>query len=92
MTEDLPPPALPLPSIVAEHQGSEAAAAAAPSSQAKKKKGFKKCNSLALPKGMEKFMESIKAPMQDMESMMAEDQQADLTEHVERQRFHNVGF
>lgn len=37
-------------------------------------------------------MENIKAPMQEMKSMMAEDQQADVTEYVERQRFHNVGF
>lgn len=58
----------------------------------KKKKGFKKCNSLALPKGMEKLMETIRAPMQDMKSMMTEDQEAVVEDHTAQQQFHNVGF
>jgi hypothetical protein len=56
------------------------------------KKGFKKCNAVALPKGTEKLIESLQGPMQEIKTMMQEDQQI-VTEDVKAQNvFHSISF
>lgn len=58
----------------------------------KGKKGFKRCTDLALPKGMEKLMENLQAPMKEMKAMMTDDQQIVEEEQSAQQGFHNVSF
>ena len=60
-----------------------------PVPQKKTKKGFKKCTSLALPKGMDKLMENIKVPMQDIQAMMKDDEEALHEDRKAQQAFHS---
>lgn len=63
-----------------------------PTEPRKGKKGFKRCTDLALPKGMEKLMENLQAPMKEMKAMMSDEQQIVEEEQSAQQGFHNVSF
>lgn len=62
-----------------------------PQTPGKKKKGFKKCNSLTLPPGMDKLLATIQAPMQEMKTLMADDAGA-AAEGEAPPAFHNLSF
>lgn len=60
----------------------------------KKKKGFKKCNTLVLPSGIDKIMQVVQEPMKEMKAMLSEESREtpESLETQEKPKFHNLSF
>jgi len=58
----------------------------------KKKKGFKAIASLKLPAGMDKLMNSIQAPLKEVEKMMAEEDQLAEENFSAQRSFHSMSL
>ena len=58
----------------------------------KKKRGFKPVISLKLPPGMDKFVNAIKAPLQEVEKMIAEEDRLVEEDIKAQQAFHSMSL
>ena len=58
--------------------------------QKKKKKGFKKIASLVLPPGMDQFVKTIQAPIQQIESMMQDEDKMIQEDQEAQTKFHSM--
>lgn len=56
----------------------------------KKKKGFKKITSLALPPGMDQFVNMIKTPLQQVDLMMMDEERMIAEDQEAQSKFHKM--